>query len=456
MIFSVLSLTGCITRLLGLGGEPEVAGESGSISLTKLERIIYNFADRDVTIVSDACEAGKRGNAPAEECRRLQHFKVANGMAVYDIVTSPNSLGHLVDLYVLIHLQHLTLVGEGNGPRIFGEDGASRVGIVLEQLKTEVDKLAELSMKVKRKEHLDKMIQDWRLRNPKVEFVSGIRFGNLPELSGKSILEIIPSFFDVLNPLDDTSRSVDETRHLAERAFFFSKRLPQLLNWQAEAALDDALAKPQVQQVLEDASQVSGTIDRVSKVIERVPGLVATERKELLAAWDSRQGEGVSMLQEIRATLVAGREFAAEASGTGAALERVFDVAHRGAEPAKPFDISDYTIAAVEIAKMARDANSLVSDGHSLLISPSWTQREEEVGRVAIEAVAHAERGSRNMVDYLVWKLSQILIVFFALLLLYRLIMRRIEGKGEFSGYQSDSGLLPSRHREPLKSPSSP
>jgi len=435
MIFCCLPQVGCLTRLLGGGGEPSVEGDKQSIPLSKLERIILNFADRDVTLISDACESIKREASAPEERRRAQHFKLANGTAVYDIVTSPNALGHLVDLYVMIHLQHLVLVTERNGERLFGENGAARLNAALEQALSEIDHLAGLSMKSKRKAQLDRMIQDWRLHNPKVEFVSGIRFGHLPELSGKTILEIIPSFFDVINPMDDASRSVEETRQLAERAFYFSKRLPKLLDWQTESAVDDLLAKPDLDQVLKDVTQTSGSIDRVSRVLERVPDLVAAERKEFLAAWDARQGEAVSTLKEIRATLAEGKDFAAQVRGAGEALELTFDALHRVAgegpktEGSRPFDIADYTTAATEIAKMARDANSLVNDGRSLLISSAWTKRQEDASLLAREAVAHAERGSRRAVDHLALRMLQVLIAFFGLLILYRIAANRIEGR---------------------------
>ena len=406
-----------------------LAGDKESISLTKLERIIFNFADRDVTLISDACEAIKRETATAEERRRAQHFKLANGTAVYDIVTSPNSLAHLVDLYVMIHLQHLVLVDEGNAGRLFGEKGGARLIAALEQVRGEIDQLARLAMKSKRKAQLDKMIQDWRQRNPQVEFVSGIRFGNLPELSGKSILEVIPSFFDVINPMDDTSRSVEETKQLAERAFYFSKRLPKLLNWQTDAALEDLLAKPDLHQVLQDVTQTSGSIDRVSKVIERVPELVAGERKAFLEAWDARRGEAVSTLKEIRATLAEGKEFAAQVRGASQAIEQA-GVRSR-AEGSKPFDIAEYTTAAVEIATMARDANALVSDSHSLLASPAWTKRQEDVSRLANEILGRAELGSRRTVNHLALRMGQVLCVFFVLLALYRVIVRQIERNRE-------------------------
>jgi len=436
LILCCLPLAGCVARLFGGGGVPTVTGQNGSIPLSKLDRIIFNFADREVTLISDACEAIKREAATTEARRCAQHLKLANGTSVYDIVTSPNSLGHLVDLYVMIHLQHLVLVGEGTGERLFGEKGAARLRTALNQVRNEVEHLADLSMKSKRRELLDTMIQDWRRRNPDVELVSGIRFGTLPELSGKTILEAIPSFFDVLNPMDDTNRSVEETRELAERVFYFSKRLPKLLDWQTDSALDDALAKQEVCQVLKDVTQTSGAMDRISKVFAGVPDLVAVERKEVLAAWDARQVEGLSTLREIRSTLAEGKDFALQVGGAAKALELTFHALNRVIEPpregssveaGKSFDIAEYASAATEIAKMARDADSLVNDGHSLLTSPVWVKRQEDASRLADEAVGHAERGARRAVDHFAWRMVQVLIGFFSLLLVYRVVVKRLE-----------------------------
>jgi hypothetical protein len=433
-----LPLGGCITHLLGLGGEPSVEGEKGSTPLAKLERIVFNFADRDVTLVSDVCDAIKREAPTVQVQRSAQSFKVANGTAVYDIVTSPNSLGHLVDLYVMIHLQHLALVDEGNGDRLFGEKGAAHLTEALGQLRNEIDRLVELTVKSKRKEELNRLVERWRRSNPDIESVSGIRFGHIPELSGKSILEAIPSLFDVVNPMDEASRSVDESRQLAERAFFFSKRLPKLLDWQADSALDDLMTHPEVQQILKDVTQTSGSVDRVRKVLERVPDLVATERKEFLAAWDARQGEAVSTLKELRMTLGEGREFAAQVSNAGQSFERTFDALNRIVEPArerslaegsKPFDINEYTTAATEIAMMSRAADALMVDGQSLLASPAWGKRQEELKELASATI-----------DHLVWRMTQVLLAFFGLLILYKVLLRRIDRKQTAgSGSQADA-----------------
>jgi len=129
------------------------------------------------------------------------------------------------------------------------------------------------------------------------------------------------------------------------------------------------------------------------------------------------------------------------------------------AEGSKPFDIAEYTTAAAEIATMARDANALVSDSHSLLASPAWTKRQEDVSRLANEILGRAELGSRRTVNHLAWRMMLVLFVFFVFLALYRVIVRQIEGRrvvrpaknasaGEITGLTPETFVIP-RVRSP-------
>jgi hypothetical protein len=287
LVLGLMTQTGCITRWLGMGGEPQVEGSKGSITITKLERLIDSFADRDVALIADACEAVKRETPDAAVRRGMQHVKLANGSAVYDIITQPQPLGRLADLYVLVELQHLVWVEEGGAQRRFGNLGYERLVPAIEEIRRDMARHADLAMKPDRRQKFDHLIRRWRDRNPNVQFVSGIRFGSLPEAGSKSIFASASSFFDVINPLDDTSDSVERSRLLADRAFHFSKRLPKLLDWQAEAALDDTIAKPEVRAVLD-------AVDRVSKAIEQMPDRVAREREEILKSLDDRHADVVS------------------------------------------------------------------------------------------------------------------------------------------------------------------
>jgi hypothetical protein len=394
---------GCVTRLLGIGGEPQVEGSRGKVPLARVERLIDSFADRQVTLIADACEAVKREMPEAAQRRRLHHMKLANGTAVYDIITHPNPLARLADLYILVELEYLVWADEGRAYRQFGQFGKDRLVAALEEIRRDMSRLADLAMKPERRQRLDGLIRRWRERNPDVQFIAGIRFGALPEAGGKSILESASSFFDVINPMDDTSQTVEKSRALAERAFHYSRRLPRLIDWQAEAAFDDTMAKPEVQAVLQQTDRIGASVDRISRTFQELPDRVAAERREILAAWDARNREVLGSAREIHATVVDARGLAVEATQTAKAFEGAFrelnavlgDRRHDPeAPPSRPFDIREVTEAAAQLRELAREGSGVVS-------------------------------GTKSLVDYVIIRIAMLAVLFVVLLLGYRLVVVR-------------------------------
>src|SRR5579863_2383673 len=90
VIACTLPLGGCLSNVIGEGGEPSLQGKSGSITLSKLDRMLDGFADREVVIVADACDAIERDSCTNAAQRSLAHrLKTMNATAIYDVVTSP-------------------------------------------------------------------------------------------------------------------------------------------------------------------------------------------------------------------------------------------------------------------------------------------------------------------------------------------------------------------------------
>jgi hypothetical protein len=449
-ILSFLPLMGCLGNLFGGNREPMVEGKNGSIALSKLERYVDNFADREVVIVSEAADAIERDCCTTATQRSLAHrLKTLNAAAIYDIVTSPNPLGHIVDLYVMINLQALVWMDEGLALKLFGERGRAHAAAALEATRREISRIADLAIKPDRKADLDKKILEWRRKNPEARFVSMVRFGNLPDASGMSPLEALGSLFDVLNPLDETAQKVENTEKMAERVFFYAKRLPQMATWQAETALAETMASPEISRLTEGVSQTSGSVERVTKVVEILPQTIATERKEILAAWDAREGKLGSTVKEIHSTVseakdlagkiteatVAGKSLAAEANELAKTVDLVLkDLAKLNesaknappGEPGKPFNISEYAAAAVEFTQLVREVNLAIRESHTLLESPVWQRRQEDVNQLTQQAVGHAGARGKEWVDHLMLRVGQVLVVFFVLLVLYRAVMHRI------------------------------
>jgi hypothetical protein len=428
---------GCVTRLLGLEGEPKVTGSKGSVPLSKVERLLDGFAERQVTLIADACEAIKRETPSPDERRKAHHIKLANGTAVYDIVTQPNPLSRIANLYLLVELEHLVWVEEGGAEKQFGDRGRNRLAPAVEEAHREMSNLADLAMKPDRRREFDSMIRRWRERNPDVEFVAGINFGALAEAGGKTVLESATSVFDVINPMDDTTQSVERARMLADRAFFYSKRLLKLADWQAEAALEDTLALPEVRKILANLDKVTTSVEQVSPTIRDLPDRVAKERDELLAAWDVRSKEILGPVREIRQTIVDARELAERATDAGKAFEKTFraleDVVGKSeksekaekapdAPPSRPFDIRDLTAAAAEIREAAREGTGLLVTG-------------------------------RSLIDHLAWRVIELLLLLLGILLVYRLVVDRWIRPGPPAGRGKDPGRPPTTWESRYGSP---
>jgi hypothetical protein len=446
----LITLLGCLGNVVAETHEVSLAGKEGPIALSRLERILDGFAEREVVLVADACDAIESDACQNATQRSLAHrLKTANATAVYDIVTSPNALGHVVDLYVMVRLQYLVWIQEGQALRIFGEKGKEHASGALETASRDMSRIADLAMKPERRAMLDQKIADWRRQSPEARFVSMVRFGNLPDPSGKSPLEALNSLFDVLNPLDETSQTLEDAKRMAERVFYFSKRLPQLATWQAETALDETVANPEISRLLEGVSRTSMSIDRITKVLETVPQTVAGERKEILAAWDAREGKVNSAVKEVGRTVAETKDLAvkvAEAERAGQDLvvqanelaKSVGEVLREVAKmtesaktspspaPTRPFNLSEYSAAAGEFTKLIREINTTLQEGRALLDSPAWVRRQEEVNRLTQQAVGHAGERGKEWVDHLMLRVVEAMLAFFALLLLYRITAVRL------------------------------
>src|SRR5208283_2461220 len=108
-------------------------------------------------------------------------------------------------------------------------------------------------------------IQDWRRRNPDQRYVATTRLrelaiavGQMPKAvttAPNSIFSLL--YLDPLAGLDPTAAAIQETRQLAERAMYYSQRMPMLLNWQVQLLSLQLAAQPESKQLLADANRLT-------------------------------------------------------------------------------------------------------------------------------------------------------------------------------------------------------
>ena len=134
-------------------------------------------------------------------------------------------------------------------------------------------------MRTSQLEQLDTLILQWHRKHPDIELVSYVRFDDFAASRGKSIVAEVAEGGGFLAPVGEATKAVDEVRLLGERAFYLGKRMPFLLSWQVREALGDALNSPDLAQINAIAPTITASVERATRIAERLPADIARERE---------------------------------------------------------------------------------------------------------------------------------------------------------------------------------
>ena len=111
-----------------------------------------------------------------------------------------------------------------------------------DHIEKDIDQFALRVMSAEQLENIKTLVSEWLEKHPNQRYVSYIRFSDFANLHQPRRRENMPNFLSIsgllsafqLVNLDETSRSVDQARMVAERALYLSQRMPLLLRWHAE------------------------------------------------------------------------------------------------------------------------------------------------------------------------------------------------------------------------------
>jgi hypothetical protein len=212
-------------RPLSAATPTPAAKRTDQITQEELEQLTYGFADRYLTYIISATDTIERDNPSSEQRRRAHQVRLVQVSAVYDIVTNADPFTRLLDLLLVVTLQSQKWIEEDQAERWFG-DRAQPLITASRKAREDIWQIAARTMTPDQLEVLDYLIWDWRQRNRNVELVSYVRFDDFAAARGKSIIANVKSGAGLLAPVGEATKAVDEMRMLAERAFFYAKRLP--------------------------------------------------------------------------------------------------------------------------------------------------------------------------------------------------------------------------------------
>jgi hypothetical protein len=423
----LLTQTGCaFVQRAGQSADAQqrsggAGGRSGSIrskageqiTMQELDQLTYGFADRYLTYIVNACDAIEKDNPNAQQRRLAHQVKLVQVSSVYDIVTNADPFTQLLDLTLVITLQSQKWIDEDQAERWFGD----RAGPLIEasrKAREDIWRIAARVMKPEQLETMDNLIWDWRQKNPSVQLVSYVRFDDFASTRGKTVVEDVKTGTGFLAPVGDAKKAVDEVRLLAERAFYISKRLPFLMNWQMRSAVDETLNDPSVR-------EVTANVTRVSTAIDRIPQDIARERAAIFAEMNRQQPFISAITSQVRGTVAESNALAAQVAAITkstdqllASYDRIFVAPDREKpKTGKPFDINEYNKTLLTLTEALKEANTLMANGGALLASPKFDQLTSK----QVERVGDT---SERIVDTAFWRGVALIVIFFVGLGVYR------------------------------------
>jgi hypothetical protein len=372
LLLGSLSLASCSAISSGIGSiTGTTQKKDAEEKATQVQAEVMGFADLYVGQMMNAT-----ANIPtptAEDQVRLLGFQVRQASAAYEIASGTNPLAALVDLAVLVTLTH-RIVERYWVPEVFHESGQPLLD-VLAKFEKAVWKGTDKVMEPEKEEKLRKFLDRWIARYPDLHDASSIRMASLMG-AGTQDVDGLGTANDIFRSLgldpfagiDPAVAQVQQSRILAERAFYFLKRWPRLLELQSRLLALQLALQPTPARLADDLHRVSLAAESVSRVADGLPELVDKEReaaiRQVLDAMQEQEGRARALLSEMRRTLDAGKGAATAVDGAFRSLDAILAASKApsgsGGAPSHPFDVNEYTRALEQLGRSATELEALL------------------------------------------------------------------------------------------------
>lgn len=321
-------------------------------------------------------------------------------------------------------------------PEVYGE-GSRPVLDALRELEDDIWQIAAGVYTPDQLAELRELIDDWRSQHPDTRAVDFMRLSELGNARQVQTLMDAARPGGMLAPVKQANREFEEMRLLAERLAFMVTRMQLMATLQVSLASAKLATQPEVRQLLEDSRTFADVSDRAAEAfatlvadfpeerraaIDQFLSGVSEERARIVADLTAEDSGLRPTLGDFQSTFEAGRQLAEELDEAIINADRL--VARMlEKEPARRFDILDYKATIEEATKTAQEVQTALSMIERILSSPA-------TGEDLNVILAGAERLEDEVIDDVIDRTFlrgvALIVVFFIVLTLYRLLMRRV------------------------------
>ena len=360
------------------------------------------------TFVGEMLDASGQIRAGTSEQRlAVLGWQIRQATAAYEIASSANPLEAAVDLAILVTLGRSALETWWI-PRVFGETARPLLSVYA-SLEPRAWAIVGQFMQSAQQSKVRALVADWIPAHPELHDVASVRFADVYAASAGGGLalgtptQVLQAFgLDPFGGIDPAVEEVQRLRVLAERAIYFAKRQPRLIELEVRQLAFYLAQQPPADRLLEDVGRASRAAESVARTASELPALVDREReaaiRQVLDAMVAQEAQARALLAEVRQTLDAGGSAANALRGALGEFDVVYGrltapspAPPPGTPPSPPFDVNDYTRALEQLRRSSEELRALLGDVN---------RDAPRVAALVGDAGREAEARGRALVDY--------------------------------------------------------
>jgi len=401
----LLALTGC--GLLHFSSSPPKAQvgaftsgtNTGPVVVTVLQAQVMRFADVYVAKISQACDDVSTRTTNSTLRLAMLRWKLGQATSAYIDATGDRPALNALDMLVLVTMARMVV--EEYALPTFGPDVQPLLDKQRE-VETEAWTLAGGVLKPAQQTELRGLIDQWRAKNPNQRYIGPVRFREFVTALGMAPTQASSGptslfgllYLDPLSGMDATTAAIQETRELAERAMYYTQRMPQLLSWQMEVLAGQLASQPESRQVLGDAQALAEAARVFADSSKQLPQIINDQRQAAIQQLlDGMTNQSQALLGDTRQTLEVATVSATNINNAIKSLTEFVrfvtptnQASASGATNGRPFNVQDYGTAASQIGAAALDLReTLESMRDSAPELAGWSRQTATEARLAVD-----------------------------------------------------------------------
>ena len=338
--------------------------DNGASDPVELQSQLLRFADNAIETLILATGNLQQKDGQTTQRRNLLVRRIAITNDVLAVATGANAYANLLDMVILATLNRMN-VEDYWMPKIYGESAKPYL-LASQEVEKAIWRIAATELRKDQVEELRAAIKTWHKQYPNARSprdLGSLGFSSeIAQIHRSSRPGMTSSVFNLLSidplaGLDPATRELANTRLFAERGLFLARHMPTLIRWETELLAMQTMEMPQMEKLLDNTTQLSESADRFSQTAERLPGLISTERQQIVQALDAQRPGLISLAAQTEKALDAGKLMSDASTVTLKSFQDVLQqLQDSPSNPkAEPFRIKDYTTAAAQINATAQD-----------------------------------------------------------------------------------------------------